>query len=313
MDGRVKRETLPDQTPSAAQGWFINLRREKFRDPRVREALGLVFDFEWTNKNIFYGAYLRTASPFQNSDLMATGLPSPEEVALLEPFRGKVPDEVFGLPFVPPVSDGSGRDRMLWRKAQQLLDEAGYRSVGGRRQLPNGEPFRIEFLDEEPITQRYTLPYVKSLETLGIAASLRIVESAQLQVRRNDFDYDFITKRFAMPSTPGGALRSFFSSQSAGTKGSQNLAGIANPALDALIDRIIAADTRDDLRVACRAFDRVFRAGRYWIPQWYLASHRLAYWDVFGRPTTIPRFSGAGAPDIWWSAPAKPPSSGQAK
>ena len=152
-DGRVKRELLPDDTPSGAQGWFINTRRDKFKDPRVREALGNAFDFEWTNKTIMYGAYVRTHSPFQNSDLMANGPPSPEEVALLEPFRGKVPDEVFGLPFVPPVSDGSGQDRTLLRKAVQLLQDAGCAIKDGKRLTPQGEVFRIEFLLDEPAFQ----------------------------------------------------------------------------------------------------------------------------------------------------------------
>ena len=152
-DGRVKRETLPDETPSGAQGWFINTRREKFKDPRVREALIHAFDFEWTNKTIMYGAYARTDSPFQNSDMMANGPPSPEELKLLEPFRGQVPDEVFGEPFVPPVSDGSGQDRALLRKAQQLLQDAGLPIKDGKRLLPNGEVFKIEFLLDEPSFQ----------------------------------------------------------------------------------------------------------------------------------------------------------------
>ena len=178
-EGRVKREQLPDETPSGAQGWFINIRRDKFKDPRVREALGCAFDFEWTNKTIMYGAYVRTVSPFQNSDLMATGLPSPEEVALLEPFRGKVPDEVFGKPFVPPVSDGSGQDRALLRKAVQLLNDAGFHIKDGKRVTPRGEVFRVEFLLDEPSFQAHHMPYIKNLGTLGIEATLRLVDSVQ--------------------------------------------------------------------------------------------------------------------------------------
>src|SRR6201991_1150084 len=171
-DGRVKRELLPDETPSGAQGWFINTRRKQFGDPRVREALIDAFDFEWTNKTIMYGAYARTHSPFQNSDMMVNGPPSPEELALLEPFRGQVPDEVFGAPFVPPVSDGSGQDRSLLRKAQQLLNDAGYTIKDGKRLLPSGEVFRIEFLVDEPSIQPHHAPYIKNLGTLGIEASL---------------------------------------------------------------------------------------------------------------------------------------------
>jgi len=299
-DGRVRQETLPDDTPSGAQGWFINTRRDKFKDPRVREALICAFDFEWTNKTIMYGAYARTVSPFQNSDLMASGPPSPEELALLEPFRGQVPDEVFGAPFVPPVSEGSGQDRALLRKAAQLLQDAGFAVKDGKRRAPGGEPLRIEFLLDEPSFQPHHAPYIKNLGTIGIDAGIRLVDPVQFRARVDDFDFDLAIQRFSMASTPGDALRTFFSSQVAHVKGSQNLSGIMNPALDALIERIIAAEDRNALRIACRAFDRVFRAGRYWVPQWYSARHRVAYWDVFGHPPNLPRYGGVGAPELWW-------------
>jgi microcin C transport system substrate-binding protein len=313
-DGRVKMETLPDETPSGAQGWFINTRREKFGDPRVREALIQAFDFEWTNKTIMYGAYARTHSPFQNSDMMASGSPSPEELKLLEPFRGQVPDEVFGAPFVPPVSDGSGQDRTLLRKAAQLLQEAGVAIKDGKRMLPNGEVFRIEFLIDEPSIQPHHAPYVKNLATLGIEADVRLVDSVQYRARVEDFDFDMTIERFSMSATPGDGMRPFFTSQAAATKGSYNLAGIANPAIDALIEKIIGADNRADLTVACRAFDRVFRAGRYWVPQWYRTSHPIAYWNLFGHPAKLPRYAqGVGAPEIWWSEPGKAAKLEQAK
>jgi len=300
-DGRVKMEILPDETPSGGQGWFINTRRGKFRDPRVREALIQAFDFEWTNKTIMYGAYKRTHSPFQNSDMMASGPPSPEELKLLEPFRGQVPDEVFGEPFVPPVSDGSGQDRTLLRKASQLLQDAGCVIKDGKRQLPNGEAFKIEFLVDEPSLQPHHAPYIKNLGTLGIEASLRIVDAVQYRARVEDFDFDMTMERFSASATPGDSLRPFFTSQAAATKGSYNLAGIASPAIDALIDKIIGADNRTDLTIACRAFDRVFRAGRYWVPQWYRATHPVAYWDVFDHPAKPARYAqGVGAPDNWW-------------
>jgi microcin C transport system substrate-binding protein len=308
-DGRVKRETLPDDTPSGAQGWFINTRREKFTDSRVREALILAFDFEWTNKTIMYGAYARTHSPFQNSDMMAKGPPSPEELGLLEPFRGQVPDEVFGSPFVPPVSDGSGQDRMLLRKASRLLSDAGLPIKDGKRVLPNGEAFTIEFLIDEPSFQPHHAPYIKNLATLGIDASLRMVDAVQYRARLEDFDFDMTVSRFSMSATPGDGMRSFFSSQAAATKGSYNMAGIANPAIDALIDRIIGANTRADLTTACRAFDRLFRAGRYWVPQWYRVNHPLAYWDVFDHASVLPRYqmdaSSVGERILWWYDDAK--------
>jgi microcin C transport system substrate-binding protein len=313
-DGRVRRETLPDETPSGAQGWFINTRRDKFRDPRVREALTQAFDFEWTNKTIMYGAYARTHSPFQNSDMMASGPPSPEELVLLEPFRGQVPDEVFGPPFVPPVSDGSGQDRTLLRKASQLLQEAGLAIKDGKRLLANGEVFRIEFLADEPSLQPHHAPYIKNLGTLGIEATLRVVDPVQYRARVEDFDFDMTIERFSMSATPGDAMRPFFSAQAAATKGSYNLAGIANPAIDALIEKIIGANSRADLTVACRAFDRVFRAGRYWVPQWYRTTHPIAYWDVFAHPAKLPRYAqGVGAPEMWWYDAGKAAQTEQAK
>jgi microcin C transport system substrate-binding protein len=313
-DGRVKRETLPDETPSGGQGWFFNIRRDKFKDPRVREAVNYAFDFEWTNKTVMYGAYARTCSPFQNSDMVATGLPSSEELKLLEPFRGQVPDEVFGQPFVPPVSDGSGQDRALLRKAQQLLQEAGLPVKDGKRMLPNGEIFTIEFLLDEPSFQPHHATFIKNLAQLGIDAAIRMIDAVQYRARVESFDFDITTERLSMSATPGDSLRPYFSSQAAATKGSYNLAGVASPAIDALIDKAIGAETRSDLTNACRALDRVFRAGRYWVPQWFRTSHPIAYWDLFAHPPKPARYAqGTGAPDNWWADPAKAGKSEQAK
>ncbi|MGE0752559.1 MAG: extracellular solute-binding protein [Variibacter sp.] len=298
-DGRVKREVLPDDTPSGAQGWFLNTRRDKFKDARVREAMIDAFDFEWTNKNIMYGSYERTQSVFQNSDMMAQGKPSPEELALLEPFRGKVSDEVFGDPFVPPVSDGSGQDRALLRKASELLREAGWTVKDGKRANAGGERLAVEFLLEEPSFQPHHMPYIKNLATLGIDATLRLVDPVQFRARRDDYDFDVAIQRFNFSSTPGDSLRTFFTSQAAAIKGSQNLSGMADPVIDALVEKVIAAGTRAKLNTACRALDRVIRAGRYWVPQWYKATHWIAYWDVFNRPPTKPRYS-RGVPETWW-------------
>ena len=304
-DGRVKREVLPDDTPSGAQGWFINTRRNKLRDPKLREALIYAFDFEWTNKTLMYGSYTRTHSVFQNSDMMAEGKPGPEELALLEPFRGKVSDEVFGEPFLPPVTDGSGQDRVQLRKASQTLNDAGFVIKNGKRVLPNGEPITIEFLIDEPTFEPHHNLYVKNLGIVGIDATVRRVDPAQYRKRVDDFDFDITVQRFGFSTTPGDSLRTYFSSQAAPIKGSQNIAGIADPVIDALIDKIIAADTRADLVFACRALDRVIRAGRYWIPHWYKGSHWIAYWDVFSRPAAAkPRYA-RGVPDTWWYDPAK--------
>jgi microcin C transport system substrate-binding protein len=318
-DGRVKREVVPDQAPAGAQGWFMNTRRKQFRDPRVREAIGCAFDFEWTNKTVMYSAYARTISPFQNSDMVATGLPSPEELKLLEPFRGKVPDEVFGEPFVPPVSDGSGQDRALLRKATQLLNDAGCKIKDGKRMLPDGDAFRIEFLLDEPTFQPHHAPFLKNLGTLGIEATLRMVDAVQFRARVEDFDFDVTTERLSISSTPGDSIRPTFSSQAAATKGSFNLAGIADPVVDALLEKILAVETRVELTAACRAFDRVFRAGRYWVPHWYRGNHPLAYWDVFDHPKILPRYpienyvTNVGERILWWYDATKAAKLEQAK
>jgi len=298
-DGRVKRDVISDDTPSGAQGWFFNTRREKFKNKRLREAFIYAFDFEWTNKMIMYGSYERTHSVFQNSDMMAVGKPSADELALLESFRDRVPDEVFGEPFVPPVSDGSGQNRALLRQANTLLQQAGFVIKDGKRVTPQGEPISVEFLLDEPSVQPHHMTFIKNLGTLGIEASLRIVDPVQYRKRVDDFDFDLTVQRFSFSSTPGDSLRSYFSSRAAAMRGSENLAGISDPVIDTLIDKIIAADSRTSLTTACRVLDRVIRTGRYWVPHWYKAAHWLAYWDVFGRPATKPRYA-RGIPETWW-------------
>lgn len=304
-DGRVKQEVLKDETPSGAQGWFINTRRPKFQNVLLREALIYAFDFEWTNRNIMYGAYDRTHSVFQNSDLMAKGKPSEDELKILEPFRGKVPDEVFGEPFVPPVSDGSGNDRTLLRHASQLLTKAGYPIKDNKRFTPQGERMTIEFLLDEPSFQPHHMPYIKNLNVLGIEANVRLVDAAQEQLRMNDFDFDICIQRFSFSTVPGDSLRSYFSQRAAATKGSQNLAGISDPVIDSLIEQIVAAKTRPELVTACKALDRVIRSGRYWVPQWNKASHWLAYWDMFDRPAQGKPKYARGIPETWWYDPQK--------
>jgi microcin C transport system substrate-binding protein len=313
-DGRVVRETLPDELPSGGQGWFFNTRRDKFKDPRVREAIIHAFDFEWTNKTVMYGAYARTVSPFQNSDMVATGRPSPEELKLLEPFRGQIPDEVFGEPFVPPASDGSGQDRAMLRKAGQLLQDAGLVVKDRKRLLPNGDVLKIEFLLDEPSFKPHHASFIKNLELLGIEAEIRLIDAVQYRARVESFDFDMTTQRLSMSPTPGDSLRPYFTSHAAATKGSYNLAGVANPAIDALVDKAIGAETRADLTFACRALDRVFRAGRYWVPQWFRTNHPIAYWDQFAHPPKPARYTqGTGAPENWWYDNAKAAKLEQAK
>jgi microcin C transport system substrate-binding protein len=298
-EGRLVRLTLPDHRPAGAQGFFLNMRRPKFSDVRVRKALDYAFDYEWTNKNIFYGLYTRTESFFENSDLKATGKPSPAELALLEPFRAQLPAEVFGEPYKAPVSDGSGQDRKLLREAGQLLSDAGWAVKDGKRVNAKGEVLDIEFLIVDPSTERILTPYVKNLQAIGVTSTIRRVDAAQFERRRKSFDFDVVQTRYALPLTPGVELRSYWSSEAAKTDGSANLAGISHPAVDALIGKVTEAKSRDELMTATRALDRVLRAGHYWVPQWYKAAHHVAYWDKFGRPAVKPRFE-RGITHTWW-------------
>ncbi|HVI29649.1 extracellular solute-binding protein [Hansschlegelia sp.] len=299
-DGKVRRETLPDLTPSGGQGWFFNLRRKKFQDPRVREALNLAFDFEWMNKNLMYGAYKRTSSVFQGApEMMAAGKPEGAELALLEPFRGKVSDEVFGEPYLPPVSDGSGQDRNLLRQALKLLRDAGYVSKSGRATNADGETLTIEFLEFDPGLDPHVSAYIKNLKVIGVESTIRLVDAAQFQQRVNGFDYDVVSQRMNMSATPGEGLRQVYSSESANLPGSNNLSGIADPAVDALVEAIVTAKSREDLNVACRALDRVLRSLRNWVPAWHKDTHTLAYWDAFSHPAEKPRYA-RGAPETWW-------------
>jgi len=298
------REMLPDGLPSGTQGFFFNLRRPKFADPRTRAALDLAFDFEWTNKTIFYGAYKRTVSYFENSPLRAEGKPSADELALLAPFKEKLPSVVFGDAPTPAVSDGSGGDREALHKARELLAAAGWTVQGGKLADAKGEPFDIEFLLDEPAFQRIIGPYIKNLQVLGIDASVRMLDAAEYEERQKKFDFDVVSTRFTMSPTPGPELRSFFGSAAADAPQSYNLAGIKDPVVDALIEKVAGAKSRADLVVATHALDRVLRAGRYWVPEWYLPFFRLAYWDRFGKPAVKPLYD-RGVTDTWWFDAAK--------
>jgi microcin C transport system substrate-binding protein len=299
-EGHVKRDVIPDHTASAAQGWYFNTRRQKFSDIRVREAFVNAFDFAWVNTNIMYGAYQRTRSVFENSDMMAVGPPGPQELALLEPFRGKVPEDVFGEPFVPPVSDGSGQDRALLRKASAFLQEAGYVIKQGKRVSSDGNLFTVEFLIDDPVSLPHHNAFIKNLGILGIEANVRVVDPVQYRRRLDDFDFDIVVQRFGFSGTPGDTLRAFFTSRSAAIRGTHNVGGIADPIIDALVETVIAANSRTDLITACKALDRVIRSGRYWVPHWYKPARWIAYWDAFGRPPVQPRY-GHAIPQTWWS------------
>ncbi len=298
-EGRIKKEAIHNGAPTGSQGWYFNTRREQFKDPRVREALGLCFDFEWTNKNVMYSSYKRVVSYFQNTAMEAVGPPGPDELAILEPLRAKIPPSVFGEPYTPPVSDGSGSDRTLLKQANAMLLAAGCKRQGEVLHLPTGEPFTIEFLDSSDALQPHVAPFQQNLRKLGIDAHTRIVDPAQLKSRTEDFDFDVVGEAFGGAVTPGAELRVFLSSASATMVGSRNLAGVADPAVDVLVEKVIHATTRSELDATCRALDRVLRAGHYWVPMWYLDAALLAYWDAFSRPDRQPKL-GTGAPDTWW-------------
>ena len=304
QDGRVQRRTVPSNGPVGVQGWWLNTRRDQFKDPRVRQALGYAFDFQWVDKNIMFGLYERTVSYFQNTPMMAEGRPGPDELALLEPFRGKVPDAVFGEAVLPPVSDGSGQDRGLLGQAYKLLQAAGCKRDGNVLKLASGEPLRVEFLDFQGSLERHTQPFIKNLQLLGIDARFRVVDAAQYQSRLNDFDFDVITLNRGGDSTPGEGLRISYGSEAARQPGSQNFTGTADPTVDALIEKALHATTRAELTTICRALDRVLRASYYWVPMWNKPNHWLAYWDQFGWPTRAPQLD-PGVLSTWWFDEAK--------
>jgi microcin C transport system substrate-binding protein len=298
--GKILRDQPPDNSPSGTQGFFFNLRRAKFADPRTRKALDLAFDFEWTHKNIFYGSYKRTVSYFENSPLRADGKPSADELALLDPFKDKLPPEVFGEAVQPATSDGSGQDRNNLHKARELLASAGWTVKDGKLSDAKGGPFTIEFLLDEPgAFPRILGPYIKNLQVLGIDAAIRIVDPAQYEERQKRFDYDVVSARYTMRLTPGVELRTYCGSAAADAPSSQNLAGIKDPVVDALIEKVAGAKSRADLTTAAHALDRVLRAGRYWVPEWYNDAFRLAYWDRFAKPATKPLYD-RGVNDTWW-------------
>jgi microcin C transport system substrate-binding protein len=300
----MKRETLPDDSPSGFQAFFLNVRRDKFADPRVRRALALLFDFEWTNANLFYGLYERTTSIFQNSDLMADAPPTTAEIELLQPFRGELPPEVFENPYVPPKTDGSGNIRPQLREAAALFKAAGWTVQNGAMVSPDGKPLEIEFLSFTRTFDRIILPYVRNLERLGIRASFRLVEPSQYTRLTQEFNYDVVTVRFSGSLTPGVSLRNIWGSAAADLPGSQNMTGLKSKAVDALVEQVIAATTRDELRIAARALDRAVMWQHVVIPQWNKAAHTIAYWDIFGRPARKPDYD-LGFLDTWWIDPAK--------
>lgn len=302
--GLVKKETFPRQMPAGMQGFAFNLRRPLFQDARVRRALAYAFDFEWSNRNLFYGQYTRTRSYFDNSELAARGLPSPEELAILEPLREQLPPEVFITAYEPPTAADSEQLRANMKKALELLQEAGW--TFRDRKLVNaktGEPFRFELLIAEPTWERIALPFARNLERLGIEMSVRSVDSAQYENRLRDFDFDMVVNVWGQSLSPGNEQREFWSSAAADQPGSRNLVGLKNPAIDRLVDHVIAAPDRASLVARVRALDRALQWSFLVIPHWHIPYDRIAFWDKFGYPPVTP-LQGVQL-NAWWIDPAK--------
>lgn len=283
--------TFPHGLPSGMQGFVFNTRRPVFADPRVREAVALLFDFEWSNKNLFSGQYTRTKSYFDNSELAAKGVPSSAELELLEPYRDKLPEAVFTTPFSVPETDGTGRIRPQLRQAFALFKQAGWTVKNGTLVNEKDEPFRFEILLDSASSgawERITLPFVQNLKKAGIVATVRAVDSTQYRNRETAFDYDMIVAIWGQSTSPGNEQRYFWGSEAADAAGSQNYAGIKDPVVDALIEKIVEASDRKKLIAATRALDRVLLYGHYVVPHWYLPVNRLVYRDKFGIPDAQP-------------------------
>jgi microcin C transport system substrate-binding protein len=301
--GLVERDHIRTLNPNRPQLFVYNLRRPQFQDRRLRQALGYAFDFEWMNKNLFYGQYAQPASYWPNSELAASGLPKGEELKILERYRGRVPEEVFTKEYTLPTTDGSGNLRDNVREALRLLAEAGWQVKDGKLVSAKGEPLQFEILYASAGIERVILPFVKNLERLGVKATPRLVDVAQFQNRVDDFDFDMIIGGWPQSASPGNEQRDFWGSASADTKGGRNEGGIKDPVVDELIELVIAAPDRPSLVERTHALDRVLLWGYYAIPQIYDPSFRVAYWDKFGRPPKPPGYTTGF--DSWWVDPAK--------
>jgi microcin C transport system substrate-binding protein len=309
---RVVKAEFPEEKRPRFQCWALNQRRERFRDVRVRRAINMCFDFEWTNRNLLFDLRTHSDSPFEGSDYKASGKPSPEELALLEPLRGRVPDEVFGEAWVQPVSDGSGLDRKLLREALRLFAEAGWTQRNGRLVDAKGEGFALEFMVNGAEQQRVYGKFFETLRRIGVDASFRLVDEAQYQDRQRRFDYDMILAAFSLGATPTRqGLELFFGSKQRDVEGSYNFPGMGDEGVDALIEAVGAAKTRTALLIAMRCLDRVLRARLDWLPNISAGVHRVAYWDMFGFGQVKPDYAFP-VESLWWYDAAKAKAIGRA-
>jgi microcin C transport system substrate-binding protein len=307
-DGRVIKDKITLKKVQGMQGWVLNMRKPKFQDVRVRKAFNLAFDFEWSNANLFFGQYTRSRSFFNNSELEASGLPSPEELALLNPLKDKLPSEVFTTEYVNPTNPDAVARRKNLREASRLLAEAGWivTQEGGKNVLKNanGDRLDVTFTLDSPLFERIALPYKEQLEQLGITTTIRTIDTSQSQKLLETFDYDIVSGSFGQSLSPGNEQRYFWGSEAAGKNGTQNYAGIKDPAIDVLIDKVIFAKDRQALITACRALDRALIWGYYVVPHWFIPYERVAYWNRFGKPDKAPDFND-GFPSSWWWDEAK--------
>ena len=302
--GLIQKVEIPHSRVAGMQAFGFNTRRDIFADRRVREAIGYAFDFEWTNKNLFNGAYTRTRSYFDNSELASTGVPTGEELKILEKYKGKVPEEVFTKPFDPPKSDGSGNIRDNLKRALDLLKQAGW-SIKGESLVNDktGTPLTFEILLDQPEFERIVLPFVANLKRLGIVARVRTVDTSQYEERMRSFDFDMAVVAFGASQSPGNEQRDFWGSATADQRGSRNLLGVKDKVVDDLIDLVVSASDRDSLVARVRALDRVLLWGFYVVPNWHLSVSRIAYWDKFDRPKESPKY---GVDQMaWWVDAAK--------
>ena len=299
-EGRMVKEAIPHQLIRGMSGFAFNTRREKFKDRRVRRALAYAYDFEWTNKQLFYGLFDRSRSYWGNAALGSAGLPVGRELEILEEYRGRIPEEVFTAEYIPPTTDGSGQNRTNLRSAKKLLAEAGWSVVDGAlTHAETGEVMRFEFLLGSSTHERVLGPVVQNLERLGIAATVRTVDAAQYQHRVKDFDYDIISAYWRQTLSPGNEQRNFWSSKASQSHGSRNYAGVSDPVVDELIERQIAAPDRETQVAITRALDRVLLWGHYAIPGSHSSAYRMAYWNKFSH-LPKPAKNGLGFPDTWW-------------
>jgi microcin C transport system substrate-binding protein len=301
--GLIVKEEIPNQRPTGMQAYAFNIRRPIFADPKVREALAYAFDFEWTNRTLFYGSYTRTESYFSNSELASHGLPQGDELALLDKYRAKLPPEVFTEEYRAPTTDGSGNIRPNLLKALDLLGQAGWHVDKDKLVNAAGEPMRFEVLLYDPAFERVTLPFARNLKRIGIEANVRTVDVSQYQNRMDNRDFDMIVMSWGQSLSPGNEQRDFWSSAAADAPGTRNVVGIKNPVVDALVDSLISAPTREALVTRTRALDRTLLWGYYVIPQWHLTSDRVASWAKLSRPAVTP--TRGVQFDAWWIDPQK--------